>query len=151
MAVVLVVDDALSVMLVLYFHASEAAHVDIGAEVLARTHTLVHFHVQIESSVGLSLAILETSLLSGSLGGGEFRINAVSIILYERGIFELLLALSEKELGEGVSEERLAIVLGVSCPIRHFILISIIKYIIKACFIMLNSNNASLKLYSENQ
>lgn len=110
-SVVVVVDEALGVVLVLDLHAGEAAHVDVRAEVLACSHALVHCHVQVKGRVGLGLAVPQAISLLGSLGGGELIVNTV------------LLAFGEEKLRERVGHERLALVSGVSCPIRHFIII----------------------------
>ena len=68
-SIVLVQDDALCVVLVLNFHAGEAAHVHVVAEVFPGRESLGHAHVQIEGLVGLVLAILDAAPLLSGLGG----------------------------------------------------------------------------------
>ncbi len=101
-------DDTLGVVLVLDFHASELANVDIGAEVAAGGHSLLHAHVQIEGLVGLVLKI-------GKAGALLCRLRIPEVSLHTEAV-----ALTEQQGGESVGHETLSLFLGVLSPIRHF-------------------------------
>ena len=87
------------------FHTREATDVNVAAEVLASSKSLLGSHVQIESLVGLVLAISDTSLLLSGLCELELVFEAV------------LVALSEQELSKRCCFERLLFVTGVLGPI----------------------------------
>ena len=77
-------DDALGIVLVLDFHAGELANVDIGAEVAAGSHSLLHAHVQIEGLVGLVLAISKACALLGGLSITEVTLHTEAVALTEQ-------------------------------------------------------------------
>ena len=108
MAIALVVDHALSVVLVLDLHACVSANVNVGAEVLSCLESLADAHEQVKCAIGLSLAVGEASSLLLGGGWGELVVHTVA------------LALREEESGEGAGHQRLALVLGVLCPVGHF-------------------------------
>ena len=105
MTIIQVRDDALGIVLVLNFHASESAHIDIRSEVLSRCHTLANIHVKIEGLVDLILAIREASLLGRGLCCVKFSVDAV------------LVTLAKEQLREGVGHKRLSLMLRVLGPI----------------------------------
>jgi hypothetical protein len=107
-AIALVVNHALSIVLVLDLHACVSADVNVGAEVLSRLESLADAHEQVECAVCLGLAVGEASGLLLGGGWGELVVHTVA------------LALREEESGEGAGHQRLALVLGVLCPVRHF-------------------------------
>ena len=116
MAVVGFGNDALGIVLVFDFHASEATNVNVGTEVAACSDTFSNTHVHIESSVSFLLAIRNAGLLLSGLNLAKLSLNAV------------LVALIEKEGREGGGHPGLSLILGVLCPIRHFyILLTIIN------------------------
>ncbi len=103
--IILVRDDALSVVLVFHFHSGELADVHDVAIVLASSESLGDTHVQIESLVCFVLAVRDASLLLGSLCKRELAFHAV------------LVTLSEKELWKCGGKQRLALMARVLGPI----------------------------------
>ena len=88
MAIVVVGNNTLGVVLVLDFHAGEAADVDIAAEVLASSESLLDAHIHIKSFVGLFLAVCDASLLLRGLRKLELIIKAVFVALCEQELSE---------------------------------------------------------------
>ena len=113
-------NDARGVVLVLNFHASELADVHVAAEVLARSESLLDTLVQIKGLVCFVLAVRDAKLLLWSLSKSELAIDAV------------LVALGEQEFWERGRKQGLALMTGVVCPIRHYLL----KFIIINSYII---------------
>ena len=107
MAVVNVRHGTLGVVLVLNFHTCVPAHIYVVSEVLACSYALCCEHVQIECAIGLILAVLDAS--------------ALCIVLNKRELVRhaILMALVEEEARESIRLQRLSLVRGVLCPIRH--------------------------------
>ena len=87
--IIFVRNDALCIVLMLNFHASESADVNVAAEVPASSESLRDTHVHIEGFVGFILTVGDASFLLSGLSKFEFIIEAE------------LVALSEQELREG--------------------------------------------------
>ena len=76
-------DHAFGVVLVLHFHACEAAEVYVGAEVATSCGTLLNAHVQVERLVSLVLAIGDARFLLRGLGIAKVSLDAVLLALAE--------------------------------------------------------------------
>ena len=103
--IILVRNDALSVVLMLHLHSGELADVHEVAIVLASSESLGDTHVQIESLVCFVLAVGDASFLLGGLCKRELAFNAV------------LVTLSEQKLGKRGGKQRLALMARVLGPI----------------------------------